>query len=88
MNAEKESSTKMMTTTCRALSIFLLSSLTCFATQNRPTKPDHTVLTGNDAKVVQNEPGSSSAVPLLSCMGGGMALGGLISARWANRAAK
>jgi len=35
--------------------------------------------------MVQNQHGSSSAVPLLSCMGGGMALGGLISARWANR---
>ena len=77
----------MMTTTCRALSIFLLSSITCFATQNRPTKPHQSFLTRN-ITVVQKEPESSSAVPLLSCMGGGMALGGLISARWANRTAK
>jgi hypothetical protein len=29
-----------------------------------------------------NSPGSSSPLPLLSCIGAGMALGGLISARW------
>jgi len=77
----------MMTSTCRALSIFLLSSVTCFASQNHPAKPEKAV-TNKRPEIAQNQRGSSSAVPLLSCMGGGMALGGLISARWANRSAK
>lgn len=76
----------MMTTTCRALSIFLLSSITCFAIPKHSTT--NAVNTAAKNAVVEHQSESSSPAPLLGCMGTGMALGGLICVRWANRGDK
>ena len=43
------------------------------------------VLRADQSAVLLQSLPSTDALPLLSCMGAGMALGGLISARWWNR---
>jgi hypothetical protein len=69
--------------TCQTLSIFLLTSLSCFAAQKQESPKEAALKATETTVLLQNLP-STNALPLLSCIGAGMALGGLISARWGN----
>jgi hypothetical protein len=82
MRFQEKDGVKIMKKTCQTLSILLLMGAICFAT---PKQGPHKILPANQGTVLLQSLPSSSALPLLSCMGAGMALGGLISARWWNR---
>jgi len=73
-----------MKKTCQTLSILLLTGMSCFAAPKQESPKPKVLLAEQGAVLLQSLP-SSNAMPLLSCMGAGMALGGLISARWWNR---
>jgi hypothetical protein len=75
---------KPMKKTCQTLSILLLTGMSCFATPGQESPKPNVFHAEQGAVLLQSLP-STDALPLLSCMGAGMALGGLISARWWNR---
>jgi hypothetical protein len=80
-------SVKTMKKTCQTLSILLLMCMSCFATPKQES-PKPNLLADQDAVLMLQNLPSTNALPLLSCMGAGMALGGLISARWGSHRRK
>jgi hypothetical protein len=80
-------SVKTMKKTCQTLSILLLMCMSCFATPKQESPKSYVSNADQSAVLLQNLP-STNALPLLSCMGAGMALGGLISARWGSHRRK
>jgi hypothetical protein len=85
MKLNRKISLKTMKKTCQTLSILLLSGMSCFATPGQEESPKPNVLRADQSAVLLQSLPSTDALPLLSCMGAGMALGGLISARCWNR---
>ncbi|HST79151.1 MAG TPA: hypothetical protein VLN58_11735 [Verrucomicrobiae bacterium] len=73
-----------MKKTCQTISILLLMCMSCFATPTQESPKSNEVIVSGGVVLLQNLP-STNAYALLSCIGGGMALGGLISVRWAHR---
>ena len=84
MRLNRKISAKTMKKTCQTLSILLLSGMSCFATPGQESPKPNVLRADHTAVLLQSLP-STDALPLLSCMGAGMALGGLISARWWNQ---
>jgi hypothetical protein len=73
--------------TYQIFSMLLLLAASCFAlpSQNQPTLANPS--TSQSAIIFQSSPSESGAA-LLSVIGAGVALGGLISARWGKRGDK
>jgi len=76
-----------MKKTCQISLMLLLLVASCFAWPGVDGATVAGPSAGESVVILQSSP-SATGIALLSCIGGGMALGGLISARWGKRGDK